>query len=64
MIEGKVYIYENSIVLCGAGRGKRTKFRKEVTYVGKEGRWCYFKTDKGNELMLHENDIDRFIKEV
>lgn len=64
MERGKAYIYENSIVIYGAGRGKRTKLRKEVIYTGREGAWHVFTTAKGTELRLHDTDIKKFIKEA
>ena len=62
LIKGKQYLYTN-IVKVGR-QCKKTKKQLFITYVGTEGNKEVFTTESGIEILLHVNDIEKFLSET
>lgn len=59
LIKGHEYTYTNSVRV---GRTcKRTTKQQTVVYAGTEGNKEVFETQSGTEIVLHKDDVDKFI---
>ena len=59
LIKGNKYTYTNTVRvgrLC-----KRTIKQQTVTYIGSEGNKEVFETESGTEILLHKDDVEKFI---
>ena len=61
---GKSYQYENYQRVSKNARWQKVKISKIVKYIGNEGNKAVFETDQGSEILLHQEDVDRCIKEI
>lgn len=59
LIKGNKYTYTNTVRvgrLC-----KRTIKQQTVVYIGSEGNKEVFETESGTEILLHKDDVEKFI---
>ena len=61
---GKSYRYENYQRVSKNARWQKVKISKIVKYIGDEGNKSVFETEQGSEILLHQEDVDRCIKEI
>ena len=61
LIQGNKYMYINTIKV---GRAcKRVKKQLTVIYVGTEENKAVFQTETGTEILLHTDDVEKFISQ-
>lgn len=61
---GKSYRYINYQRVSKNARWQKIKIDRIVKYIGDEGNKAVFETDQGSEILLHQEDVDRCIKEI
>ena len=61
LVQGNKYLYTNTVKV---GRMcKRTTKQTTVTYIGTEGNKEVFETETGTEILLHTDDVEKFISQ-